>query len=298
MLTLDPSMILICTASYNRSNELIVHDEILEFSIENDPYVRYLNRIKKDSCCSDDGFIQCSRFGPDRLELNQLPPVAVSTLQRLIYRITLLVSLDDKSTIQGNSKRSIPSLDPTKKSKANQPCTRAGHRIVNVEVGKKLEGKMHLVPYANQSDNDWVKFARVTTSRMPPIIERLLEGPDMADFDVELAAVSAEDIKLQRISVGEGFSTCSDSSKPKGHVDNDGSPHPDRRRGPTSSTWVPVTNEDQEKHTPEELDSMFNIAKLTQVLEHTFGKQNAERDSVDHGGTCQYYDTSSVVSQQ
>lgn len=290
-------MILICMASYNSSNELLIHgEEILKFSIENDPSVRYLNRINVDSCCSDDGCIQCNRFGPDRVSVEQLPPAAVSILLEVRGTVTPIVSIGDMFTIKGDRKRNIPSLDPTEQGKTGQPRLSRPHKVVNVKVGEKFGGRMHLVPYAHQPDPELVTFARVSPSDMPSIIERLLEGPAMVEFDKELAKTSKGDIKLLSIKIGKGVSTVSDPNKQEGHVEEDGSPDPDRRAGPTSSTWVPVTNGKQEEPTVEELDSMINIEKLTRVLEHAFGNCNAERKSVHHGGRVHYYDTSSVVS--
>mmetsp|Transcript_15175 Transcript_15175/g.35073 ORF Transcript_15175/g.35073 Transcript_15175/m.35073 type:complete len:767 (-) Transcript_15175:19-2319(-) len=298
ILALDPDMILICMASYNSSNELLIHgEEILKFSIENDPSVRYLNRINVDSCCSDDGCIQCNRFGPDRVSVEQLPPAAVSILLEVRGTVTPIVSIGDMFTIKGDRKRNIPSLDPTEQGKTGQPRLSRPHKVVNVKVGEKFGGRMHLVPYAHQPDPELVTFARVSPSDMPSIIERLLEGPAMVEFDKELAKTSKGDIKLLSIKIGKGVSTVSDPNKQEGHVEEDGSPDPDRRAGPTSSTWVPVTNGKQEEPTVEELDSMINIEKLTRVLEHAFGNCNAERKSVHHGGRVHYYDTSSVAQK-
>ena len=302
MLSGDPNMILICTANYNRSDELIIHDDqIIQLNIDDDPSVRYLNRIGVDTRCTDDGFLQCSRYGPDRLEFNQLPPRAAAFLLKARSQITPIVSnkLGEEFTVNGGRKRNIPPLDPTQKQKGGLPCLKGTpHTLVNVRVGEKQKGKKHLVPYAHQPDTENTRLARVSTDNIPRVIEYLNKSPDASDFDDHLAAISDSNIDLLNVKIGSGVSTVSDQSKPEGHKWSVNELFPERLPGALSSTWVPVKNKRLEELSPDQLDSVIDFPKLTRVLQHVCGNLNAERKSVDHGGRCHYYNNSAVVSER
>ena len=295
MLFLQPSLSLICKASFNPSNELVVSEEILELGSNDELSVRYLTRIREDEYCSVEGMVSRRAIYPDRIERYLSPAVATQRASRICGFVPI-VSLDKSpKSVFGGGKRTIMNLDPTVKSSCRRHCLKH-QKTINAHVKGRLGGIMYLFTYVLPPSCDGkLRFARIPIHRLDELVLRLGDSCLVEIYNSALECFAAEDIYLRVYSIGMGMSMVADPNLPDGHVNETEILNPEDATGSFTATWVPVTNAVTKQEHPEaELDKMVNDGELIQVINETCRGMNDPCNLADSSGINQHIQSSSV----
>lgn len=289
-------MTVVCDAVYNKDLALVISESMHDFGADDDLSLRFLNRIKADSC-ADDGMISCSTGGPDTVASWQLPPPVLLRMKQRRLSSHRMVSLEGWS-VAGKKKKKINRLDKSTSLCDSKPTKRrrvGRHRVVNAHIRKKrLDKQCYLFPYVPREGKDVEMFARIETDRFDPLLDSLGESPYICDYNNALESEAYENISLRCLEVGDGMSIMNDPGKADGEIDSDVS-DPEDRTGRTVATWLPVKNTKTNKEpTTAELDELVPVDEIVELIRTTY-PDDSKRKSVQSRGMNQYAGTHSVV---
>ena len=303
MLHLHPRLILICKAWYNTSNELGFSDTIHQFDMNDNISARYLNRIGKHTRCKIDGKISCLS-APDRIRMDQLSATVTTRLRKLTMDLPPVVSLGASSSVSGRSRKrdcySI-SVDPVSRVKKVVKRSRRclpKHKVVVVRNHGPLDGEMFLFPYELPlTPQGMAKFARIEPNKLMSFLRMLGEKCPLETYNELLDTFSSESVFLFVCSIGDKGASLVENDGLAGHVEAESHSHHDKRNGKVIAQWAPILdNKRDSEYNIDEIDGIFKVDVLFDILERTYGTQVAKRSSVKSVGSNQYSDKSCVVS--